>query len=170
MTGVSVTCVSMRRAWLHRVRRLRALGRDDDGQLLLLVLAYTVIAALLITVVVDVSQAYLYRRSLLAAADAAALSAANQPDLGAVYTGADAEVLPLSERGTLKAVEQYADDAQLADRFRDFEVSTVNTDGAAVTVTLRAVVHLPFANLVTSRWRDGYPIEARASARSPLTP
>jgi hypothetical protein len=34
--------------------------------LLLLVLAYTVIAALLITVVVDVSQTYLYRRSLLA--------------------------------------------------------------------------------------------------------
>ena len=165
MTGVSV-----RRAWLRRVRRLRCLGRDDDGQLLLLVLAYTVIAALLITVVVDVSQAYLYRRSLLAAADAAALSAANQPDLGAVYTGVDSAVLPLSERGTLRAVEQYADDAELADRFRDFEVGTVNTDGAAVTVTLRAVVHLPFANLVTSRWGDGYPIEARASARSPFTP
>lgn len=149
---------------LHRVRR------EDDGQLLLVVLAYTVIAALLITVVVDVSQAYLYRRSLLAAADAAALSAANQPDLGAVYTGDDAAALPLSEDGTLRAVEQYADDAELADRFRDFEVVTVDTDGAAVTVTLRAVVHLPFANLVTSRWHGGYPVEARANARSPLVP
>jgi Flp pilus assembly protein TadG len=150
--------------------RLRRLGREDDGQLLLLVLAYTVIAALLITVVVDVSQAFLYRRSLLAAADAAALSAANQPDLGAVYTGVDAPALPLSERGTLRAVEQYADDAELADRFRDFEVGAVDTDGATVTVTLRAVVHLPLVNLVTGRWGDGYPVEARASARSPLTP
>jgi hypothetical protein len=154
----------------RRLRRVSRLRRDDDGQLLLLVLAYTVIAALLITVVVDVSQAFLYRRSLLAAADAAALSAANQPDLGAVYTGIDAAVLPLSERGTLRAVHQYADDAELADRFRDFDVRAVDTDGTTVTVTLRAVVHLPLVNLVTGRWRDGYPVEARARARSPLAP
>jgi Flp pilus assembly protein TadG len=160
----------MRRVWISRRRCVRQLRRDDDGQLLLLVLGYTVIAALLITVVVDVSQAYIYRRSLLAAADAAALSAANQPDLGVVYTGLDADVLPLSERGTLRAVEQYADDAELADRFRDFEVATVETDGATVTVTLRAVVHLPLVNVVTRRWSDGYPVEARASARSPLAP
>ena len=144
--------------------------RDDEGQLLLLVLAYTVIAALLITVVVDVSQAYLYRRSLLAAADAAALSAANQPDLDAVYTGDDSSVLPLSEAGARRAVEQYAADAELADRFRDFEVVTVDTDGAAVTVTLRAVLHMPLANLVTSRWNGGYPVVASANARSPLVP
>jgi hypothetical protein len=149
---------------------LRRVRREDDGQLLLLVLAYTVIAALLITVVVDVSQAYLYRRSLLAAADAAALSAANQPDLGAVYTGDDPAVLPLSEDGTRRAVEQYAEDAELAERFRGFQVVTVDTDGAAVTVTLRAVVHLPLANLITSRWDGGYPVEARANARSPLAP
>jgi Flp pilus assembly protein TadG len=160
----------MKRAWCRRVRLLRDLGRDDDGQLLLLVLAYTVIAAVLITVVVDVSQAYLYRRSLLAAADAAALSAANQPDLDAVYTVDDLTVLPLSEKGTLRAVEQYAEDAELADRFRDFEVVAVETDGTAVTVTLRAVVPLPFANRVTDRWSDGYPVEARAGARSPLVP
>ena len=133
-------------------------------------LAYTVIAALLITVVVDVSQVFLYRRSLLAAADAAALTAANQPDLGAVYTGGDSVVLPLSEPGTARAVQQYAGDAGLADRFRDFEIVSVDTDGAAVTVTFHAVVHLPFANLLTSRWRDGYPLQARSSARSPLVP
>jgi Flp pilus assembly protein TadG len=148
----------------------RRLRREDDGQLLLLVLAYTVIAALLITVVVDVSQAYLYRRSLLAAADAAALSAANQPDLDAVYTGDGSDVLPLSRDGTLRAVEQYAEDADLANRFRDFQVVTVDTDGAAVTVTLRAVVHLPLVNVITSRWDGGYPVEARANARSPLVP
>jgi Flp pilus assembly protein TadG len=162
-----MTWIRSRMRWASSLRRLRG---EDDGQLLLLVLAYTVIAALLITVVVDVSQAYLYRRSLLAAADAAALSAANQPDLDAVYTGVNPAVLPLSRDGRLRAVEQYAADAELADRFRDFQVVTVDTDGAAVSVTLRAVVHLPLANLVTSRWDGGYPVEARANARSPLVP
>lgn len=161
--------------WLRRSRVrwsscLRRIRREDDGQLLLLVLAYTVIAALLITLVVDVSQVYLYRRSLLAAADAAALSAANQPDLAVVYTGDNPAVLPLSQRGTLRAVQQYADDAELTDRFHEFEVVTVDTDGAAVTVTLRAVVPLPFAKLVPGRWQEGYPVEARANARSPLVP
>jgi uncharacterized membrane protein len=154
----------------RRWQRLRRIGGDDDGQLLLLVLAYTVIAAVLITVVVDVSQAYLYRRSLLAAADAAALSAANQPDLGAVYGGTGPASLPLSERGTMQAVQQYAGDAELAQRFPDFVIVSVVTDGTVVTVTLRAVAHLPFTNLVTGQWHDGYPVEATASARSPLAP
>ena len=47
---------------------------------------------------------------------------------------------------------------------------TVVTDGVAVTVTLRAVVHMPLANLVTSRWNGGYPVVASANARSPLVP
>ena len=79
-----------------RFRRVRQ--SDDDGQLILLVLAYAVIAALLVTVVVNVSKVYLNRRSLVAAADGAALSAANQPDLAAVYNGAEA-TLPLSPAG-----------------------------------------------------------------------
>ena len=69
--------------------RVRALRRSRDaGQLILLILAYTVIAGLLVTVVVNVSRVYLVRRSLVAAADGAALTAANQPDLAAVYSGA----------------------------------------------------------------------------------
>jgi uncharacterized membrane protein len=151
--------------WLRR--RLRC--RDDDGQLLLLVLAYTVIAGLLITVVVDVSQVFLYRRSLLAAADAAALTAANQPDLGGVYRGAG-DVLPLSRRGAADAVDQYALDASLDDRFDGFDVREVDTDGAQVTVTLTAVTHLPFVSLITARYAGGYTVTARASAHSPLVP
>jgi uncharacterized membrane protein len=149
--------------------RLSELRREDDGQLLLLVLAYAVIAGLLVTVVVDASQAYLYRRSLLAAADAAALAAANRPDLGRVYTG-EGPVLPLSTAESRRAVTQYARDAELPDRFDEFEVRAVATDGASVTVTLRAVLHLPFVNLVSSRWSGGYPVQASATAHSPLTP
>ncbi len=151
----------------ERIRRIRAGG--DEGQLLLLVLAYTVIAGLLVTVVVDVSQVFLYRRSLLAAADAAALSAANAPDLGRVYTGLGDD-LPLSRAGTTAAVNQYAADAELDDRFARFDVRSVGTDGVTVTVTLRATATLPFVGVVTGRFTGGYPVTATATARSPLVP
>ena len=129
-------------------------------------LCYTVIAALLITVVVNVSKAYLYRRSLVAAADGAAIAAANVPDLPRVYAGGDAAALPLAP--TRAVVEQYAEDAALGQRFDGFEVVDVSTDGQTVTVTMRAEVRMPFLNLISSRYRAGYPVEATAIARSPF--
>ena len=152
------------------MRRLRAVrARGDDGQLILLVLVYAVIAGLLVTVVVNLSKAYLYRRSLVAAADGAALTAANQPDLDRVYTGAG-PLLPLSEAGARAAVTQYVRDADLRGRFDGFRVVDVSTDGQTVTVTLAAVVRMPFLNLLTTDVRGGYPLDATARARSPLTP
>jgi Flp pilus assembly protein TadG len=152
---------------MTRLRAVRA--RGDDGQLMLLILAYTVIAGLLVTLVVDVSKVYLDRRSLVAAADGAAITAANQPDLDRVYAGAG-DVLPLSELGTRSAVRQYARDADLTGRFDGFEVVDVHTDGQTVTVRLRAIVRMPFVNLISAPFSDGYPVEAVANARSPLTP
>jgi hypothetical protein len=157
MTGVV-------RERLHRVRE-----SGDEGQLLLLVLAYTVIAGLLVTVVVDVSQVFLYRRSLLAAADAAALAAANAPDLGRVYTGLGDD-LPLSRRGAAAAVAQYSADAALDDRFAAFDVAGIGTDGVTVTVTFQAAAPLPFVGVVAGRFTGGYPVTATATARSPLVP
>ncbi len=144
------------------------LRREDDGQLLLLVLCYAVIAALLITVVVNLSKAYLYRRSLVAAADGAAIAAANVPDLPRVYTEGDAPVLPLAPSRAV--VEQYAADARLGQRFDGFEIVDVTTDGETVTVTMRAAVQMPFLNLIFSRYDGGYPVEATAVARSPFLP
>ncbi len=148
-------------------RRLRPTG--DDGQLILLILVYAVIAGLLVTVVVNVSKVYLYRRSLVAAADGAALSAANQPDLAAVYAGAES-TLPLSRAGARSAVDQYVDDADLAGRFEQFGITEVDTDGITVVVTFRATVRMPFGNLVSERFSGGYPVRATARARSPLVP
>jgi hypothetical protein len=154
-------------AALARLRAVRA--RGDEGQLLLLVLIYTVIAGLLVTVVVNLSKAYLYRRALVAAADGAALTAANQPDLERIYADAG-PVLPLSETGSRAAVLQYAVDADLDGRFDGFRVVDVSTDGQTVAVTLQAVVEMPFANLLTAGVTDGYEVEATARATSPLTP
>lgn len=152
---------------MSRHRAVRA--RGDDGQLLLLILVYSVIAGLLVTVVVNLSKAYLYRRSLVAAVDGAALTAANQPDLDRVYSGAG-PVLPLSEAGARSAVRQYVRDADLAGRFDGFQVVDVSTDGQTVTVSLRAVVRMPFVNVLSSQLSAGYPVDATARARSPLTP
>jgi hypothetical protein len=152
-------------SWLHRrVDAVRA--RRDDGQLLLLVLAYAVIAGLLVTVVVNVSKAYLFRRALVSAADGAALAAANEPDLDQVYAE-PGENLPLSGKKARAAVRQYVEDAQLEERLTDFEVDSVTTDGVTVVVTFRGTVQLPFANLLTSS--DGYQITATANATSPLS-
>ncbi|MGH8971147.1 MAG: pilus assembly protein TadG-related protein [Actinomycetes bacterium] len=146
---------------------LARLRRDDEGQLLLLVLCYAVIAGLLVTVVVNLSKAYLYRRSLVAAADGAALSAANQPDLAGVYSGRG-PALPISQPGAVAAVDQYAADARLGERFDGFEVVDVQARGQTVSVTLRAVAGMPFLNLVSARYDAGYPVDATATARSPL--
>ncbi|MEO7981309.1 MAG: pilus assembly protein TadG-related protein [Sporichthyaceae bacterium] len=152
------------------MRRLRAtVATGDSGQLILLILVYTVIAGLLVTVVVNVSKVYLYRRSLVAAADGAALSAANQPDLSAVYNGAGS-TLPLSRAGARAAVTQYVSDADLEARFVQFRVAGVDTDGITVTVTFRATVRMPFGNLISARYAAGYDVHATARARSPLTP
>lgn len=152
---------------LHgRVRQLQ--GSRDDGQLILLILVYAMIAALLVTVVVNVSKVYLYRRSLVAAADGAALAAANRPDLAAVYNGAG-PTLPLSGPGAEAAARQYARDAQLEERFDGFAIVDVQTNGTTVTVTMHADVRMPFLNLLSDRYASGYPVHATARARSPLT-
>ncbi len=151
----------LQRIWTHR--------SVDEGQLLLLLLVYTVIAGLLVTVVVNLSSAYLYRRSLVAAADGAALSAANQPDLERIYAGTGA-VLPLSVDGTRAAVRQYVRDADLQRRFNGFRVVEVSTDGESVAVTLATTVRFPLVNLVSARFAAGYDIDATARATSPVTP
>jgi uncharacterized membrane protein len=151
----------------HRAAARRCAG--DDGQLLLLVLVYAVIAGVLVTVVVNLSTAYLHRRSLVAAVDGAALAAANQPDLSRVYQGGSA-ALTLSDEGTTRAVAQYVDDARLDERFGGFEVVDVSTDGSTVTVTFAATVRMPLLNAVASTVTGGgYRFDATARARSPLS-
>jgi hypothetical protein len=132
-------------------------------------MVYAVIAGVLVTVVVNLSTAYLHRRSLVAAVDGAALSAANQPDLARVYQGGS-DALPLSDAGATQAVEQYVADAALEDRFDGFAIVDVTTDGRTVTVTFAATVQMPLVNaLTTGLAGGGYRFDATARARSPLS-
>jgi Flp pilus assembly protein TadG len=142
--------------------------RDDEGQLSLLILGYTVIAAMLVAVVVDLSHAFLYRRALAAAADGAAVAAASSPDLDALYRQGAATQVPLDEVAARAAVEQYARDGALGDRFRDFDVVAVDVHDGTVSVTLAARVRLPLVTRVVADWRDGNPVGATATAVVPV--
>lgn len=143
--------------------------RREDGQVLMLVLVYAVIAGVLVTVVVNLSRAYLDRRALVAAVDAAALAAANEPDLARIYNQDEVgAALPLSPEGARTAVRRYVRDAALRERFAGFRIVEVNTRGPTVAVTFAARVDLPFGNLLSTDLRSGYWFDATARATTPL--
>lgn len=139
----------------------------DDGQIALLVLVYVLIAATLVTVVVDTSRAFLYRRSLAAAADGAATSAASALDTPTYYSDAAAtdERLPLGAVDVSQAVQAYATDARLASRFEGFAITAASTDGLSASVTLTAMAPMVFD--VMRLAPDGARVEVTASAQAP---
>lgn len=148
----------------------RSVWPRDAGQLTILVIGFTVVVALLITVVVNASRVFLVHRALSAAADGAAVAAADALDEPRFYTGSrPPDTLPLSSAAVAAAVEDYAASAGLAERFDGFRAGgTLAPDGSTVSATCAAVVRLPFVNLVSQRYADGLPLSVTASARSPL--
>jgi uncharacterized membrane protein len=108
---------------------------------LILTLGYVMVALMLIVVVVDVSALYLARRALAAAADGAALAAAQQIDEPAVYqtTGA-ITALPLGN--VQQSVARYSAQTDPSGRTTlrgDLaNPTTVHVDGSR-TVTLPLV-------------------------------
>jgi len=147
---------------------MRRLRDRDDGQVLLLVIGLAVIAAMLVTVVVNVSKVFLWERSLASAADGAAVAASSAVDESPVYQGGTGERLPLSPEGVGGRVAAYVTETGLTERFGSrfrYDVAVVND---TVTVTFAAPVDLVFVNLVSSTYADGYPLSVTASARSPL--
>ena len=140
----------------------------DDGSVTLLVIGCLLVVVFLILVVVDVSRVFLAQRSLGAAADGAAVSAAGAVDETAVYVGGlDAE-LPIDAAEAQERVAAYAGAAGLAVEYDQFSVEAVDVSGSTVTVTFRAVVHLPFEAVVPAAFADGVEVVVSASARSPI--
>jgi Flp pilus assembly protein TadG len=134
--------------------------RGDDGQILVLTAFLVFVLAGLVAVVVDVSAAFLARRSLASQADGAALAAAQSVDLEAFYRGDDPDALPLA--GVDDVVRDY-----VAANFPETDVVAVSLsgDGTAVTVTLRRRLALPLAPPGSP---DGVGVTADATARLPL--
>ena len=137
---------------------------DDEGSILLLTLGFAIVALALVLVVTDASKVFLTRRSLVSAADAAALAGAQSLDREAYYTGKN-DTLPLDAESAMAAVRAYVDDAGLAQTYNDFELVAVQVTGGEVTVTVQARSLLPFGSYVGHP--DGVVIEATAHATAP---
>jgi Flp pilus assembly protein TadG len=155
----------------------------DEGSVMILMIFLALIIAGLITVVTDVSTVFLAQREMQATADGAALTAAQQADLLAVYTGNLGAQLPLSRDQAIAAVNDYA--ANQARVPHECSVATyrvvdgvdavgdartgVQADGQTVRVELTCKVPLPFVSLVASAFTDGVTIHQVAYAQSAVT-
>ena len=146
--------------------------RDDDGQIALLVLVYTLIALSLVAVAVDATAVHLARTQLLDAADAAALDAADALDEGAVYVSGLSTDLPLSNATVRAQATRYLSSYDAPARLDQVELGagTGSTDGASASVELSGRVRLPIAASVVAAWHGGIQIRVRSSARTSLLP
>jgi hypothetical protein len=144
---------------------------DDDGQVLLLIIAYAALALVLVTVVVGASAVHLERKRLLAVADAAALDAADAIDDGALYGhGAGPGGVPLTDASVRRSVGDYVSSVDAAARFHSFAVGvpTGTPDGRTAEVTLVATARIPLVSYVLADFADGIPLRVTARARTDL--
>lgn len=155
----------MRSWWRARWARATRSGAEE-GQILLLSLAFAVITVALVLVVASVSAIYLERKELLSLADALAADAADAVDADTYYTDPAAAHLPLTDASVQAAVQDYLEAAPAAvtGEFEDFAVAapTGTPDGQVAEVTLTARVRPPVLPWVLMPWADGFPIEVTA--------
>jgi uncharacterized membrane protein len=147
-------------------------GTDTErelGSVLVLGIGLVAVAAVLLAVVVDASRLFLARQSLGALADAAALHAAHDVDLAAVYRHGVADRVPLDAARVAADVRRYvADRAARADMPR-VRVVAVRVVGATVEVALSRDVGIPFVGTAVGH-PSGVTVTASAAARTDLAP
>jgi uncharacterized membrane protein len=147
-------------------------GGKDEGSVLVLTVGFAVVVMLLVGVVVDASKLFLTRRALASVADGAALAAAQQVDLAAVYRGEDAAALPLSPAAAQAAVTAYVREAAGQTGIVDLRVVAVQVAGPNVSVTLAARAELPLVGAVTgvvTGDADSVDVTYSATARSAVS-
>jgi hypothetical protein len=158
-----------RTGWIRTGKTDRDEGsRDEDGQVMILILGYTVLSLLVVTVVMAVSAVYIEHKKLLSVADGASLAAADAFGLGEVAAAGAAPVAILDRDSVQGSVQRYLDATGAHSRFSQLGISgeTGTPDSRTAHVVLTAVVHPPVVNLLVPA---GIPIIAVSDARSELT-
>jgi hypothetical protein len=148
-------------------------GHRDDGQVLLLSIAYGVIALLLVTVVVSASSVHIERKRLQGLADSLAADAADAIDQGAFYRGELSEPVPgaalsLTDDSVRASVEDsLGRHRALVQRFDALMLVDASTpDGRTAEVSLAAVAKPALISWVTAPWSDGITLRVTARARA----
>lgn len=144
-------------------------GKDaEDGQIIVLIIGYVLLALLVTTVVVGISSVYLEHKRLLSLADGASLAAADSFTLGDVGTDGGSPSAVLGSERVRNVAGDFISRNPAAQRFDRLEVATAtgSPDGSTAVVVLTAAVHPPVVNFLVP---DGIRIEASSTARSRLT-
>ncbi|WP_458781634.1 Tad domain-containing protein [Arthrobacter sp. D3-16] len=142
--------------------------RDENGQMMVMILGYVVLALLVTTVVVGISSVYLEHKRLLSLADGASLAAADSYTLGEVEVQGGSPSAVLSPERVRNVAADFVSRSPASQRFDGLTVAgaTGSPDGSTAVVVLTAAVHPPVVNFLMP---DGIRIEATSTARSRLT-
>ncbi len=136
----------------------------EQGTVLVLVLGFAVLLVAMVGVVVDVSAVVLAKRGVAAAADGAAVSAAQSLDLDRLYREGLGTQLPLDLGEARSRVATYARQAAVEQPGLRLEV---RLDGRTAVVTATRPLTLPFPVPGSA---GTVQVAAVARARAPATP
>jgi uncharacterized membrane protein len=142
----------------------RTSGRDETGQVTVMIVGFFTVVALMCVVVVDASAAYLRRQQLGSLADGAALAAADGAQGLEVYEGGLGEYAEVDATAARASVEQYLSSVGAAGEHPGL-VASVHADGTRVTVTLQAPLQLP---ITPPGWDDSTRVTGTATAVVPV--
>ena len=150
-----------------RVRSVRTTG--ESGQVTLLVLGFTLVAAMLIVGTVAVTSVQLSRMRLLDAADGAALDAADSLDESAYQRGVGTSV-PVSDQTVRSTAEAYLAERPLPVGMLGWRVAsgTGSPDGQRAVVRLVGEADLPLVGGVLRGLGGSVTLTVESTARSDL--
>ena len=124
---------------------IKARTTDDRGSVSVFIIGCFVLALLLVATATDLAVLQLNRRTLQAAADTAALAAAQAPDLTSIYANGLTTYVPidaaLARQRALTLLHAHAPAVP------GLTVDTLTTDGQTVYVRLTGRVSPPFLRL-----------------------
>ena len=149
-------------------RASRGTSRGEDGQLMVLIIGYVLLALLVTAAVAGASSVYIEHKKLLSLADGASVAAADSFTLGHLESSSGSPTAVLSSGLVRSTATDYLNRTGAYGRFSALEVgpATGSPDGSTAVVVLSAAVHPPIVNFLVP---DGLRIEATSTARSRLT-